>query len=293
MRGLAKAANVITRSDSYNLTSTEPLVSLFTQMIEAVDSPQWKRSLASLSGLVKATGLGTAHIHVRINSVQLNNAFRAFVHEPWTRDLTERQALARIVEMIGNTPGRDRQFRDVGAGDRDRHPSVRANRPDPEAHRPRHADPLPDRRVRKPGNRADRGLLRQAVRRQRYRRHLAAVRNALGARDAARVLSSACSEEDAYRDYVTKRGRLAIQTGFSDAGRFVGQIAATLAIERLHNGIADLVAKSGIEQRRDADLFDTRRVDGPRCASRRSAAAPALCLLRTNAGATSRVTDWR
>lgn len=82
MRGLAKTANVITRSDSYNLTSTEPLVSLFTQMIEAVDLPQWKRSLASLSGLVELTGLGTAHIHVRINSVQLNNAFRAFVHEP-------------------------------------------------------------------------------------------------------------------------------------------------------------------------------------------------------------------
>ena len=49
---------------------------------------------------MQATGLGTAHIHVRINAVQLNNAFRAFVHEPWTRDLSESQALARIVGMI-------------------------------------------------------------------------------------------------------------------------------------------------------------------------------------------------
>ena len=36
-----------------------------------------------------------------------------------------------------------------------------------------------------------------------------------------------------YVDYVRRRGRLAIQTGFSDAGRFIGQIAANLAIERL------------------------------------------------------------
>ena len=31
-----------------------------------------------------------------------------------------------------------------------------------------------------------------------------------------------------YRKYVRKRGRIAIQTGFSDAGRFVGQIPACL-----------------------------------------------------------------
>ena len=35
--------------------------------------------------LIAATGLGTAHIHVRINAVQLNNAFRAFVHEQTAR----------------------------------------------------------------------------------------------------------------------------------------------------------------------------------------------------------------
>jgi len=39
-------------------------------------------------------------------------------------------------------------------------------------------------------------------------------------------------------DYIKRRGRLAIQTGFSDAGRFIGQIAANLAIERLQIKIA-------------------------------------------------------
>jgi phosphoenolpyruvate carboxylase len=100
--GLARAANVITRGDSYNLTSTKQITSLIDDMIATVEAPQIKRQLASLNGLITATGLGTAHIHVRINASQLNNAFRAFVHEPWTRDLSERQALQRIVEMIGD-----------------------------------------------------------------------------------------------------------------------------------------------------------------------------------------------
>ena len=41
---------------------------------------------------------------------------------------------------------------------------------------------------------------------------------------------------------IYKRGRLAIQTGFSDAGRFIGQIAANLAIERLQLKVAKLVS---------------------------------------------------
>src|SRR4029079_13778140 len=40
----------------------------------------------------------------RRDALQLNNSFRAYVHEPWTRDLTESQSLARIVEMIKNCP---------------------------------------------------------------------------------------------------------------------------------------------------------------------------------------------
>jgi phosphoenolpyruvate carboxylase len=41
-----------------------------------------------------------------------------------------------------------------------------------------------------------------------------------------------------YREAVRKRGRIAIQAGFSDAGRFMGQITAVLAIERLHGQLA-------------------------------------------------------
>ncbi|MBF0248637.1 MAG: phosphoenolpyruvate carboxylase, partial [Alphaproteobacteria bacterium] len=36
-----------------------------------------------------------------------------------------------------------------------------------------------------------------------------------------------------YVDYVKTRGRLCMQTGFSDAGRYIGQVPASLAIERI------------------------------------------------------------
>ena len=45
-------------------------------------------------------------------------------------------------------------------------------------------------------------------------------------------------ENPVYRDYIKDRGVFAIQTGFSDAGRFMGQIPATLAIERLQSHFA-------------------------------------------------------
>jgi phosphoenolpyruvate carboxylase len=45
----------------------------------------------------------------------------------------------------------------------------------------------------------------------------------------------------AYRDYLRGRGRMCIQTGFSDAGRYMGQIAASIAIERIRLQLVDLL----------------------------------------------------
>ncbi|MEM8914827.1 MAG: phosphoenolpyruvate carboxylase [Pseudomonadota bacterium] len=40
-------------------------------------------------------------------------------------------------------------------------------------------------------------------------------------------------ENEYYRDYVLRRGRLCVQTGYSDAGRYLGQTVAAASIERL------------------------------------------------------------
>ncbi|GAK33314.1 hypothetical protein JCM17846_17780 [Iodidimonas nitroreducens] len=52
--------------------------------------------------------------------------------------------------------------------------------------------------------------------------------------------------QPAYRKAVKARGRISIQTGFSDAGRFIGQIPASLSIERLQANMARLVESHGL-----------------------------------------------
>jgi phosphoenolpyruvate carboxylase len=52
--------------------------------------------------------------------------------------------------------------------------------------------------------------------------------------------------EPAYQAHARQRGRVAIQTGFSDAGRFVGQVPAALAIERLQGRLARAMAANGL-----------------------------------------------
>ena len=63
-------------------------------------------------------------------------------------------------------------------------------------------------------------------------------------------------ENPTYMDYVKKRGRVCIQTGFSDAGRYIGQVPASLAIERIRIKLAARFKKIGLT---DVDflVFDT------------------------------------
>ncbi|CAL7963819.1 phosphoenolpyruvate carboxylase [Gammaproteobacteria bacterium] len=59
-----------------------------------------------------------------------------------------------------------------------------------------------------------------------------------------------------YYAYIKARKKLCIQTGFSDSGRYVGQVTATLALERLRIKIARLFTKYNLD---DVQLiiFDT------------------------------------
>ena len=49
-----------------------------------------------------------------------------------------------------------------------------------------------------------------------------------------------------YRDHLKRQGRLAVEFGFSDSGRFIGQMAATFRIERLQLRLAELVEREGL-----------------------------------------------
>lgn len=59
-----------------------------------------------------------------------------------------------------------------------------------------------------------------------------------------------------WRDYLRRTGRLSLQFGYSDSGRYVGQLAATYLIERLRVKILDLLKKWELEDI-EVIFFDT------------------------------------
>lgn len=243
---LAEAANVITRQDGYNITSVEPIVSLLQGLIDVIGDSKTKRSLAVLAGLMQATGLGTAHIHVRINAVQLNNAFRAFVHQPWTRDLTESQALARIVGMIEMARQETVNFESL---DLETATAIRQFALIAQIHK--HVDrETPIRFLIAESESPATVLIAIFFATLFGVDHITDVsplfETPLGLETGARVIERLL-EEKAYVRYVRGRRRLALQTGFSDAGRFVGQITATLAIERLHHSLAECINRADLK----------------------------------------------
>lgn len=59
-----------------------------------------------------------------------------------------------------------------------------------------------------------------------------------------------------WRDYLKRHGRLCVQFGYSDSGRYIGQVAATFWVERLRSRILELLQRYGLT---DIELviFDT------------------------------------
>ncbi|PPC86492.1 MAG: phosphoenolpyruvate carboxylase, partial [Hyphomicrobium sp.] len=221
---LAKAANVITKTDGYNLSSVEPLMTLFANLIDVVQAPQMKRAIAALAGLVDATGLGTAHIHLRINALQLNNAFRAYVHEPWTRDLSESQSLARIVEMIENCPRETVNFATL---DLETATAIRQFALTAQIHK--HIDKeTPIRFLIAECESPATVLIAVFFAKLFGVEHITDIsplfETPSGLENGSRIIGRLL-EENAYREYVLGRKRISLQTGFSDAGRFIGQIS--------------------------------------------------------------------
>lgn len=242
---LAKAANTITQREGYNLVTVEPLTTLLDQLENEATDVDTKADLAALSGLLEATGLGMSHIHLRVNAVQINNAFRAYVHEPWTRDLSERVAMARIVDMIRNAKPETVNFETL-----DLETATAIRQFALAAQIKKHVDAETPIRYLIAECESPATMLIAL-----FFAKLFGVEDIVdisplfetpaaletGARLIERLLA-----EDAYRAYVRRRGRICVQTGYSDAGRFIGQIAAGLAHERLHLGLAEVVHKANL-----------------------------------------------
>ena len=251
---LSKVANALTASDPDKLLSLGPLIERLD--IEARTAPD-ERALALkvLTAAMRADGLGIGWIHFRVNAAQLHNAIRRRIDPEGVLDLGSKGALARLRDLLAKVEPVQSNFAALAIENATALRQFLAM-----AQILRHVD-------------ADAPIRMLIAECEQPTTVLAALYFArlFGIADhvdvsplfetesalehGGRFLDSLLCEP-CYQEYARIRGRVAIQTGFSDAGRFVGQIPAALAIERLQGRLAQAMDANGLNDVA-ALIFDT------------------------------------
>lgn len=242
---LSAAANRLTADHPAKLLSLQPMIAAL--QAEAAASPQSPRArqLVALAAAMAADGLGMGWVHFRVNASQLHNAIRRRIDPDNALDLASGTALKRLREVLAEVQPLRSNFAALAIE------STTALRQFlVMAQILAHVD-------------ADAPIRMLIAECEQPQTVLAALYFARLFGIDAKVDISPLFETDSamehgarfldallgdpeYQAYVRARGRVSIQTGFSDAGRFVGQVPAALAIERLHGRLARLMARHGL-----------------------------------------------
>ena len=241
---LSVAANRLTASDPRKLLSLTPYIGRLEAEAREADTDRAVQ-LKTLACAMRADGLGMGWIHFRVNSSQLHNAIRRRIDPDNTLDLGSRGAMAALRQILAKVQPLRSNFAALAIES-----STAIRQFLAMAQILAHVD----------GDAPIRMLIAEC---EQPSTILAALYFArlFGVEEKVDVsplfetetalehggrFLDALLAEPTYQEYVRKRGRVAVQTGFSDAGRFVGQIPASLAIERLQGRLAQAMEKNGL-----------------------------------------------
>ncbi|MEL6686983.1 MAG: phosphoenolpyruvate carboxylase [Pseudomonadota bacterium] len=240
---LVAAANNLTRQSDRRLLSVEPLFNSINASLVSTTS-DIAVEILTLKARMKAFGLGTARIHFRVNARHINTAMRAaFGLTDSTTDM--RTLMRRATELTEGTEAKPVNFANLAL-----EPSTAHEKMILAAQIHKYIDSATPIRLLIAETEDALVPLGALYLAKLYglEKHidispLFETSDALnnGGRIIGKMLENA-----AYRDYVKGRRLLAIQTGFSDAGRFMGQLPATLAIERVQSQFARQLEKAGL-----------------------------------------------
>lgn len=242
---LAAAANRLTTHSDDNLLSLTPIITALER--EAENAPDDRAAaLLTLAAAMRADGLGMGWIHFRVNAKQLHNAVRRRLGgDDEGIDLASKGAIATLRRMVEEAAPLRTNFAALATES-----STAIRQFLAMAQIVKHID-------------ADAPIRMLVAECEQPATVLAALYFAklFGVDDKVDVsplfetetalehggrFLDALFAEPAYRAYARARGRVAVQTGFSDAGRFVGQVPAALAIERLQGRLAEAMAANGL-----------------------------------------------
>lgn len=249
---LSAAANRLTAADPSKLLSLAPLIEALER--EAAEG-QRAVALKTLAAAMRADGLGMGWVHFRVNAKQLHNALRQHLPTREDLDMASKGAIVALRELLTETTPQRANFAALAI---ESSTAIRQFLAMAEILKHVDAD-APIRMLIAECEQPATVLIAL------YFARLFGIDGKVDvsplfeteeALEHGGRLLDALLREEAYRDYVRKRGRVAIQTGFSDAGRFLGQIPASLAIERLQGRLAEAMARNGLTNVA-ALVFDT------------------------------------
>ena len=241
---LSAAANALTADHPDKLISLSAVIAALEQ--QAANAPDVAaEDLLTAAAAMRADGLGMGWIHFRVNASQLQNAVRRRIDPDGRLDLASQAALVAMRELLAGAKPLRANFAALAIEN-----STAVRQFLAMAQILHHVD-------------ADTPIRMLVAECEQPTTVLAALYFAklFGIADKVDVsplfetesalehggrFLDALLAEEAYRDYARTRGRVAIQTGFSDAGRFVGQIPAALAIERLQGRLSEAMAANGL-----------------------------------------------
>ncbi|HET6184526.1 MAG TPA: phosphoenolpyruvate carboxylase [Acetobacteraceae bacterium] len=238
------------------LTGTATLRDLFAAAIAAAPPEDQLRLAVARAGLV-SHGLSLAHTHVRLNAAQLHNAIRqrlGITDAP--EDPAHRRALlAAINAALDEVAPIPVDFGGVLAEQ-----ASAARLMMVVAQIVKHIDGSAPVRFLIAETESGYTLLAALwlARLFGVERHVEIsplFETAEALESGARVLEEALRSPH-YRAYLQATGRLALQFGYSDSGRYIGQTAASHLIERLRFKIAETLARFGVAGV-EVVLFDT------------------------------------
>lgn len=241
---LTEAANRLSAPCPQNLLSLSPLIAALEDEAGGA-APARAVRLLTLAAAMRADGLGMGWIHFRVNAKQLHNAVRRRLGADEAIDLASMGAIVTLRRLVEEARPLRTNFAALATES-----STAIRQFLAMAQILKHID-------------ADAPIRMLVAECEQPATVLAALYFAklFGVDDKVDVsplfetetalehggrFLDALLAEPAYRSYARARGRVAVQTGFSDAGRFVGQVPAALAIERLQGRLAEAMAANGL-----------------------------------------------
>ena len=238
------------------MTTPEPLLALFEPAIAAAEGAAQRALMVARAGLA-AHGLALAHTHVRLNSTQLHNVVRqrlgiADVAEDPSHRRSILAAINAALDTVEPVP--------VDFGGLLAEQASAARLMMTVAQIVKHVDSSVPVRFLIAETESGYTLLAALwlARLFGIERHIEIsplFETAEALESGQRVLEEALRSPH-WREYLKTTGRLTLQFGYSDSGRYVGQSAASYLIERLRFKIGETLARFGVTGV-EVVLFDT------------------------------------